>query len=58
MHYRKRALNIRSNYDIISLSNLRRSPVMLAFIDESGYPRPTDSTKNPILLGVAFMKTT
>ncbi len=25
---------------------------MLTFIDESGYPRPTDSTKNPILLGV------
>ena len=24
---------------------------MLTFIDESGYPRPTDSTKNPILLG-------
>lgn len=25
---------------------------MLTFIDESGYPHPTDSTKNPILLGV------
>ena len=25
---------------------------MLTFIDENGYPRPTDSTKNPILLGV------
>ena len=29
---------------------------MLVFIDESGYPRPTDSTKNPILLGVCIMK--
>ena len=27
---------------------------MLTFIDESGYPRPTDSTKNPILLGVCI----
>lgn len=27
---------------------------MLAFIDESGYPRPTDSTKNPILLAVCI----
>lgn len=27
---------------------------MLVFIDESGYPRPTDSTKNPILLGVCI----
>ena len=27
---------------------------MLIFIDESGYPRPTDSTKNPILLGVCI----
>ena len=25
---------------------------MLTFIDESGYPRPTDPTQNPILLGV------
>ena len=24
---------------------------MLVFIDESGYPRPTDSTMNPVLLG-------
>ena len=24
---------------------------MLVFIDESGYPRPTDSTNNPVLLG-------
>ena len=27
---------------------------MLTFIDESGYPHPTDSTKNPILLGVCI----
>lgn len=27
---------------------------MLIFIDESGYPRPTDSTKNPILLSVCI----
>lgn len=27
---------------------------MLTLIDESGYPRPTDSTKNPILLGVCI----
>lgn len=27
---------------------------MLTFIDESGYPRPSDSTKNPILLGVCI----
>ena len=27
---------------------------MLTFIDESGYPRPTDSTRNPILLGVCI----
>ena len=27
---------------------------MLTFIDESGYPRPTDSTKNPVLLGVCI----
>lgn len=27
---------------------------MLVFIDESGYPRPTDSTKNPVLLGVGI----
>lgn len=27
---------------------------MLVFIDESGYPRPTDSTQNPILLGVCI----
>lgn len=27
---------------------------MLTFIDESGYPRPSDSTKNPILLGVCL----
>lgn len=27
---------------------------MLAFIDESGYPRPNDSTNNPILLGVCI----
>ena len=27
---------------------------MLTFIDESGYPRPTDSTKNPNLLGVCI----
>lgn len=27
---------------------------MLTFIDESGYPRPTDSTNNPILLGVCI----
>lgn len=27
---------------------------MLVFIDESGYPRPSDSTKNPILLGVCI----
>ena len=27
---------------------------MLTFIDESGYPRPTDSTRNPVLLGVCI----
>lgn len=27
---------------------------MLVFIDENGYPRPTDSTKNPVLLGVCI----
>lgn len=27
---------------------------MLVFIDESGYPRPTDSTKNPVLLGICI----
>lgn len=27
---------------------------MLIFIDESGYPRPTDSTRNPVLLGVCI----
>ena len=27
---------------------------MLVFIDESGHPRPTDSTRNPILLGVCL----
>ena len=27
---------------------------MLVFIDESGYPRPTDSTQNPVLLGVCI----
>lgn len=27
---------------------------MLAFIDESGYPRPTDATRNPILLAVCI----
>jgi hypothetical protein len=27
---------------------------MLVFIDESGYPRPTDSTTNPVLLGVCL----
>ena len=27
---------------------------MLTFIDESGYPSPTDSTRNPILLGVCI----
>ena len=27
---------------------------MLVFIDESGYPRPTDSTKNPVLLAVCI----
>lgn len=27
---------------------------MLIFIDESGYPRPTDSTNNPVLLGVCI----
>ncbi|MCM1156432.1 MAG: hypothetical protein NC314_05770 [Roseburia sp.] len=27
---------------------------MLVFIDESGYPRPSDSTRNPILLGVCI----
>ena len=27
---------------------------MLVFIDESGYPRPTDSTEKPILLGVCI----
>ncbi len=27
---------------------------MLVFIDESGYPRPTDSTNNPVLLGVCI----
>ena len=31
-----------------------QSIYMLTFIDESGYPRPTDSTKNPILLGVCI----
>lgn len=28
--------------------------IMLIFIDESGYPRPTDSTNKPILLGVCI----
>ena len=27
---------------------------MLVFIDESGYPRPTDPTKNPVLLAVCI----
>lgn len=27
---------------------------MLVFIDESGYPRPSDSTQNPVLLGVCI----
>ena len=27
---------------------------MLTFIDESGYPHPADSTKNPVLLGVCI----
>ena len=27
---------------------------MLVFIDESGYPRPTDSTNNPVLLAVCL----
>ena len=27
---------------------------MLAFIDESGYPRPSDSTNNPVLLAVCI----
>lgn len=27
---------------------------MLTFIDESGYPRPTDSTLNPVLLGICI----
>ena len=27
---------------------------MLVFIDESGYPRPTDSTQNPVLFGVCI----
>lgn len=27
---------------------------MLVFIDESGYPRPSDSTLNPVLLGVCI----
>lgn len=27
---------------------------MLTFIDESGYPRPSDPTRNPILLGVCI----
>ena len=27
---------------------------MLVFIDESGYPRPTDSTKNPVLFGICI----
>ena len=30
---------------------------MLAFIDESGYPRPTDSTRNPVLLGICIRET-
>ena len=29
---------------------------MLTFIDESGYPRPTDSTKNPVLLAVCIQE--
>ena len=27
---------------------------MLVFIDESGYPRPTDSTMNPVLFGICI----
>ena len=27
---------------------------MLVFVDESGHPKPKDSTKNPVLLGVCF----
>ena len=27
---------------------------MLVFVDESGYPRPTDTTVNPVLLGVCI----
>lgn len=30
---------------------------MLAFIDESGYPRPTDAVKNPVLLAVCMHET-
>lgn len=30
---------------------------MLAFIDESGYPRPTDSTRNPVLVAVCVHET-
>ena len=26
----------------------------LVFIDESGYPRPTDSTMNPVLFGICI----
>lgn len=28
--------------------------IMLVFIDESGYPRPTDATNNPVLLAVCL----
>jgi hypothetical protein len=42
-------------YNIIFLALAKGATYfMLTFIDESGYPRPTDSTKNPILLGVCI----
>lgn len=41
------------NVDIHYLTK-EQSIHMLTFIDESGYPHPTDSTKNPILLGVCI----
>ena len=54
MLYSRNALNICSKTNIIYLSTRQRSTTMLTFIDESGYPRPTDSTKNPVLLGVCI----
>ena len=41
-------------YNIFIIYLKEQLNYMLVFIDESGYPRPTDSTKNPILLGVCI----